>query len=211
MTQSFYWPIHAVPPFRRTMIFVDGENLVFRFQNMLKNGWVPRTDDFTHLKDTIVWHSSFSQGVTMHEILRATYYTYVVGDTQRVEAVESQIRNLDFTRHRNSILPTQLTPRVFKKENKSAKAKGVDVAMVVDIMGHVHADNLDTVLLLSGDGDYLPLITEIQRAGKHCYVSAFSDGLNPKLRTVADSFYCLDGTTFASEPTAPVAAGTTPC
>jgi uncharacterized LabA/DUF88 family protein len=200
MQQGFHWSIHAVPPFRRIMLFVDGENLVFRFQNMVEKGWVPRTDDFTHVKDTLVWHNTYSQGAMMHEVLRATYYTYVVGDSQRVEAVESQIRSLHFTHHRNSTLPTQLTPRVFKKNNKAAKAKGVDVAMVVDVLGHVHADNVDTVLLLSGDGDYLPLITEVQRAGKQCYVSAFSDGLNPGLRNVADSFYCLDGTTFSAGP-----------
>jgi len=193
------------------MIFVDGENLVLRFEDMVRRGWVPRSDDFTHVTDTIVWHSSFSQGVIMHEVLRPTYYTYVVGDTQRVGAMESQIRHLHFAHHRNSILPTQLTPRVFKKDNRSARAKGVDIAMVVDILGHVHANNVDTVLLLSGDGDYVPLIAEIQRACKQCYVSAFSDGLNPRIRTVAASFYCLDLTAFSSGPAATNTEGTAQC
>jgi uncharacterized LabA/DUF88 family protein len=205
MTQSFYWPIHAVPPFRRTMIFVDGENLVHRFQHMVTKGWVPHTGDLAHIPDSVIWHSGFSIDGTTHEILRATYYTYVVGDPGRVEEVEAQIRGLSFNRHRNSTLPNQLTPRVFKKEKKSAKSKGVDIAMVVDILGHVYAGNLDTVLLLSGDGDYLPLITDVQRAGKQCYVGAFSDGLNAKLPLVADAFFCLNNTAFASAPASPEA------
>ena len=200
MTQSFHWSIHAVPPFRRIMIFVDGENLVLRFQKMKADGWLPHVRDLTHVPDTLVWQSGFSADAESCEILRATYYTYVVGDTRRVEQVESQIRSLSFNRHRNSTLPAQLTPRVFKKEKNSAKSKGVDIAMVVDILGHVYANNLDTVLLLSGDGDYLPLIKEVQRAGKQCYIAAFSDGLNPALPIVADAFSCLDYTAFGTSP-----------
>jgi len=182
------------------MIFIDGENLVFRFQAMKADGWVPRERDLTHVPDTIVWQSGFAMDAATHEILRATYYTYAVGDPSLVQDVECQIRRLSFNRHQNSVLPVQLTPRVFKKEKKSAKSKGVDIAMVVDILGHVYANNLDTVLLLSGDGDYLPLIAEIQRAGKQCYVAAFSEGLNPRLPVVADAFSCLDSTAFAKSP-----------
>lgn len=211
MTQSFYWPMNAVPAFRRMMVFIDGENLVHRFQHMVTKGWVPHTRDLAHIPDSVIWHSGFSIDGMTHEILRATYYTYVVGDTSRVEEVEAQIRGLPFNRHRNSPLPNQLTPRVFKKEKKTAKSKGVDIAMVVDILVHVHAGNLDTVLLLSGDGDYIPVMTEVQRSGKQCYVAAFSDGLNPKLPIVADAFSCLDSTAFASPPAAAIADGTTPC
>ena len=60
----------------------------------------------------------------------------------------------------------------------------------------VHHDNIDAVLLLTGDGDYIPLIEEIKRSAKQCYVSAFSDGLHPDLPLIADRFYCLDGTMF---------------
>jgi uncharacterized LabA/DUF88 family protein len=66
----------------------------------------------------------------------------------------------------------------------------------VDVLNHVHRDNVDTVLLLSGDGDYMPVIAEVQRCGKQCWVSAFSDGLNEQLKYISDKFYLLDGTMF---------------
>jgi uncharacterized protein (TIGR00288 family) len=97
-------------------------------------------------------------------------------------------------------------PKVFKKANRAAKRKGVDIEMSVDILSHVHSNNVDTILLLAGDGDYIPLIREVQRCGKIVYVSAFSDGLNPELPIIADNFYCLDGTVFpggAPETAAP--------
>lgn len=85
MTQSFYWPIHAVQAFRRMMVLIDGESLVHRSQHMLTKGWVPRTGDLVHIPDSFIWNSGFSIDGTTHQILRATYHTYVVGDARRVE------------------------------------------------------------------------------------------------------------------------------
>ena len=178
------------------MIFADGENLVWRYQAMLEAGWQPRDDVDCHIQDVVVWHKRFSHSVRMEEVLRATYYTYVVGDEPRVRQIQDTIRGLSFKAHRNTTLPTTLTPRVFKKHKKHAKGKGVDIAMVVDVLTHVHHDNVDSVLLLTGDGDYIPLIQEVQRSGKQCYVSAFSDGLHPDLPLIADRFNCLDGIMF---------------
>lgn len=43
--------------------------------------------------------------------------------------------------------------------------------MTVDILSNVYQDNLDTVFLVAGDGDYLPLIKEIRRFGKQIYLA----------------------------------------
>jgi hypothetical protein len=69
----------AVPPFRRMMIFVDGENLVFRYQAMISKGWVPRTDEVTHIPDVLIWQSSFAHGIGLDEVLRATYLLHICG------------------------------------------------------------------------------------------------------------------------------------
>lgn len=194
-------PIHwsvAMPAFRRLIMFIDGENLVFRYQSMLAKGWKPRDDGVCHISDVLIWHSSFSQLLRMDEVIRATYYTYVVGNENRLVEVRNLIHTLQFSTHRNSALPNTLTPIVFNKSGRSTKAKGVDIQMTVDILTHVHRDNIDTVLLLSGDGDYIPVIQEVLRCGKQCYVSAFSDGLHHDLPLIADQFYCLDGTMFPS-------------
>ena len=185
----------ATPSFRRLMIFADGENLVLRYQSMIKNGWIPR-DDMKHIRDILIWHESFSQMVSLDEVIRATYYTYVVGDDLRIQQVREEIKGMLFNGHQNSHLPRNLTPKVFKKANRSVSGKGVDIEMTVDILNHVHRNNIDTVLMLSGDGDYLPLVREVQRCGKSVYLSAFSDGLNSELPIIADGFYCLDSTVF---------------
>lgn len=182
------------------MVFIDGENLVFGYQSMLDRGWVPRKDDVVHVSDVLVWHPSFTHLVRLHEVLRATYYTYAVGSDPQIDAIRGQIKSLRFNKHRDSEFPNWLTPQVFKKDKKTAKAKGVDIQLTVDVLTQVHHDNVDTVYLMSGDGGYRPLIEEVIRSGKHIYLSAFSDGLDGSLVHRVDDFYCLDGTMFPQGP-----------
>ncbi len=186
---------HLAKPTRRMMIFVDGENLVFRYQTMLKQGRIPN-DGLFHLQDVAVWRPEFAALAQHHEILRATYYTYVVGDEGRVTKVEDAIRQLKFSKHMASLLPNSLTPCVFKKPVKSRSGKGVDIKLCVDVLGHVYRGNTDAILLMSGDGDYEPLIEEVLRNGVQVFLSAYLDGLNPRLRNLVDAFWELDGPTW---------------
>lgn len=173
----------------RAMAFIDGENLVARYQATAKTR-TPReiANRLAYLKDVYVWQQA-SFDYKAHELIRATYYTYAVGDDDKVSEIEEAIKELIV---RSNHGPQNLYPRVFKKPKQSAKAKGVDIQMTVDILTNTHLNNLDIVYLLSGDGDYIPLIEQVMRMGKRVYIAAFSSGLNPKLRTVADGFTLLD-------------------
>lgn len=203
----------AVPSFRRLMIFVDGENLVFRYQHMISHKDRPRIpvkNSILHKPNVYIWHDNFSFDQRLHEIIRATYYTSAFGDDNKIKEAKDDIRKLTFKTHLNSTLPRTFTPHVFKKNKKNnkndsdsdnsyiVKSKGVDIQLTVDILNHVHSNNVDTVLLLSGDGDFLPVISEVQRCGKQCWVYAFSEGLSPELQYVPDKFICLDSTFFVS-------------
>jgi uncharacterized LabA/DUF88 family protein len=169
---------------------------------MLSRGFVPR-DDLFHEPDVVVWTPSFTHLAQFHEILRCTYYTYVVGDDARVAAVREAIRRLEFSKHMSSRLPNTVTPCVFKKETKSRSGKGVDIQLCVDVLSHVYRRNTDAILLMSGDGDYEPLIDEVLRNGVQVFLSAFLDGLNPRLRDKVDAFYELDATTWKQRPDVP--------
>lgn len=182
-------------PSRRMMVFVDGENLVYRYQEMLKRGYIPR-DDIVHEPDVFVWHNSFTYIAQQHEILRVTYYTYAVGDDTRIATIRSTLRAQTFSKHMASLLPNSVTPCGFKKDARARSGKGVDIQLSVDMLSHVYRRNVDAVLLMSGDGDYVPLIDEVLRGGVQVFLSAFSDGLNSMLRERVDAIYELDGTTW---------------
>ena len=48
-------------------------------------------------------------------------------------------------------------------------------------------EQADTVVLVSGDGDFVPLVKHLKRAGKRVEVAAFGDGLSVDLATTADA------------------------
>jgi len=182
------------PSYKRMMVFIDGENLVFRFQEMDKIN--TRLSGLFFEKDIFVWHPNTIKSTDQLEILRATYYTYAVGDDLRINELNTNIKELTFQKDGRSALPNFLKPVVFKKNIKGIKNKGVDIKMAVDILSNVYNNNLDVVYLVSGDGDYLPVIKEILRHGKQVYLAAFSNGLNKKLLNYVDNYYCLDNVYF---------------
>lgn len=85
----------------------------------------------------------------------------------------------------------RLCPHVLKKEKNSQKTKSVDINITTDTLRHTYNDSLDTLFLLSGDGNYIPLIQEVMRQGKRVAVGAFSNGLNQTLLHIADGFLDL--------------------
>ena len=196
-------PRDPMPLLGRMMAFIDGENMVARYQAMLESGLKPY-DHVKHHRDVYVW----LPGViwpALNVVLRATYYTYIVGNEEAILDASAAIRAMTFQQY---YVPGQsapgrlintLTPRVFSKP-KNRSGKGVDIQMTVDILSNIYQGNLESVFLVSGDGDYEPVLAECRRMGKQVYVAAFSSGLSPKLRLSADHFIDIDGQFFQSPP-----------
>ena len=187
-----------MPQFRRMMAFIDGENMVMCYQKLVKKGNSP-LDSVKHEEDVYVWEERSITSIGLHDIIKASYYTYATGSDERIDNIQKEINSLSYKKHQDSPLPNNLSPVVFKKEKKEAQSKGVDIQMTVDILSQVYLNNIDTVYLIAGDGDYLPLIAEVTRMGKQIYLSAFSEGLNPKLEPKVNQFSLLDNLYFSNE------------
>ena len=54
------------------------------------------------------------------------------------------------------------------------------------------APKLDVVVLVSGDGDYVPLVEYLQSLGQRVEVAAFGRSASSKLQEAADSFIDFD-------------------
>lgn len=183
----------------QVFIMADGENLVLRFQAMLKAGRTMLAN-VEHLNDSFVWSPKITTEASWF-IVRASYYTTQVGDEAKLNALRDKIASVEYSFHdvaaRGAGKGT-LCPRVFKKQARGRKTKSVDINICVDALRHAYNDSMDALILLTGDGDYIPLIEEVMRQGKQVWVSAFSDGCDSELTRIADAFYCLDD--FFFEP-----------
>jgi uncharacterized LabA/DUF88 family protein len=168
------------------MLFVDGENLTFRAQELAKRKDARYPAGDWHAVDKFIWCPNISplanyfgrdiQGDYTGQ--RAYYYTSVCGDDPAIEDIETKLWQMKFT------------PKVFKKTKQQDKAKGVDIALTIDMLSHAFMNHYQIAVLLSGDGDYIPLVEEVKRLGKRVVVWFFgeNDGLNRRLRLAADDF-----------------------
>jgi uncharacterized LabA/DUF88 family protein len=189
-------------PLPRSILFVDGENLVFRYQAMLAAGCTP-VDDISHLPDVFAWPPQVTRSFGLLNVVRAYYYTSVVGDDDRLVDVRRVIAGSMFASdYETGRIEGQLVPVVFKKKREARKEKtrNVDIQIVIDVMRFAFTDEIDRVYLASGDGDYQPLIAEVMRRGKQVEVLAFSSGLNESLAYSVDRFHNLDRAYFMEHP-----------
>ncbi|WP_445634419.1 NYN domain-containing protein [Nostoc sp. DSM 114161] len=183
-------------PYKKVMLFIDGENLVCRYQAMITQGSVPKQPEIHfHYKDVYIWTplKNFIEELEYHnEIIRAYYYTSLVGDDRKLNSVFDNLKNIQILAGKAQTL----YPVIFKKTKQEIKSKGVDIQMTVDILSHVYQNNIDTVFLLSGDGDYLPVVKEVISKGKRILIGAFSNGFNSNLIQLADAVINLDTVFF---------------
>jgi uncharacterized LabA/DUF88 family protein len=185
---------------KKVLAFVDGENLVFRYQAMVNNSRMPHAD-VVHVKDAFVWSPRVTLWSEM-DLFRVTYYTSVVGNQEKVDEIERRISSTKFECKMAGYTGTaQIIPRVHKKPANSNKTKVVDVDITMDVMRAALETPVDAIYLLTGDGDYLPLVREItRRTSKQVYLGAFSSGLAKCLPTSVEAFNDLDPWFFDPKP-----------
>lgn len=79
----------------KSVVLVDGENLVLRYQKMLQEGYEPM-EGVIHVQDTFVWHPNLIASAGEKDIVRVAYYTTVVGDEKKLEEVKNLIADAEF-------------------------------------------------------------------------------------------------------------------
>ncbi|WP_457332976.1 NYN domain-containing protein [Rhizobacter sp. P5_C2] len=182
------------------MVFVDGENLLTRFEAMLVAGRKARaaigSAKTAYSEKRFVWNPAVVQGLNEGPLVRVSYYTTATGDTDSIELLEAEISQL----HADLILKnghiannvTGVVPRVFKKQSRGTRTKSVDISICVDMMQHAYQSSVDDLFLISGDGDYAPLARQIMATGKRLHIAALSSGLSTVIRKTCDRFVNLD-------------------
>ncbi len=183
---------------RRTIVLIDGENLLLRFQEMCREP-ENRTvrDDIRHEQDRYVWQPEIASHRAW-DLVRVSYYTTHVGTAESMASLARDLAKIRYEFDRPSRLSDYgyVVPRVFKKPKKEQKTASVDINISIDMLRHTYTDAIDEVLLVTGDGDYLPLIEEVMRQGKIVYLAALSSGLHRSLPASVDEFIDLDSQFF---------------
>lgn len=172
------------------MMFVDGENLTIRAQKVAAQGNVPLTEGPHFRRDVFFWLpgilatqrlTSGGQVALQPQAVRSFYYTSAVGDDVLLQDVRERLWDIGFT------------PQVFKRGPGDRRAKAVDISLARDMLSNAFLGNFEAAVLVAGDGDYVPIVQEVQRLGKVVYVLFLrAEGLSNELRLASDLTFVLD-------------------
>ena len=70
--------------------------------------------------------------------------------------------------------------------------KGDDIHLATDMLSFAYENTYDTAILVSGDGDFVPVIKKVQKLGKNVENAYFSVSRSDFLRRVCNSSVLLD-------------------
>lgn len=81
----------------------------------------------------------------------------------------------------------------------SHKQIGVDVQLATDVVTSALRSSCDTILIVSGDGDFIPVIDSVKASGKKIEFAAFSGFANMSFIDETDYFTYLDDLPICKE------------
>ena len=195
------------PPSERVMIFVDGSNIF----------WAARTRglyiDYVKLRNLLVgtnrrlvrpyYYCAIgvppSKGqISFHDKLKYSGFTVV---TKPLKKRVSKARLLAVFDLKNKTWNEQGARELVRVEKY--EEKGVDVALVTDMLSMAYKNAYDTAILVGGDEDYLSTVKDIKLIPKRVEIAAFSDTdthdpprwittICREMKMVADVFYPLE-------------------
>ena len=78
------------------------------------------------------------------------------------------------------------------QKKPQAKKNAVDVELMMAVVEYILEADVWTVVIMSGDGDYLPLIKLLKKRGIEVHVLAVNTSLARKLEAFADKLYTYE-------------------
>lgn len=195
------------PPTERVMVFIDGSNMF----------WAARARgfyiDYVKLTNLLVG--------TNRRLVRPYYYCAIgVPPTRNQISFHDKLKYSGFT-----VITKPLKRRVSKArllavfdpnnqqwnekqvrelvKVEKDEEKGVDVALVTDMLSMAYKNAYDTAILVGGDEDYLSTLKDIKLVPKRVEIAAFSDTdtnkpprwittISREMKMIADRFYPLE-------------------
>jgi len=151
-------------PDQRVGVFIDVQNMYYSAKNLFGK--------------KVNFGNIVKEAVAGRKLIRAI--AYVV----RTESKEEQpffeaLYNLGIETHEKDL-------QIF---NTGMKKADWDVGLAVDAIRL--SPSLDAIVIVSGDGDYLPLVDYLQSMGKQVEVVAFGETASGKMKEEADDFIDL--------------------
>lgn len=152
------------------MVFIDGANIFHTAMLFRANFRV----DYRKLADVLAGS---------RQLIRVYYFTAAetLPSAKQIK-YHDKLQNLGIT----------IVTRPLRRKGNSFFEKGVDVALVTEMLYLGFRNAYDVAILVSGDNDYVGAVQKLKSEGKIVEVAAFNCGIGRELRLSADKFIALD-------------------
>ncbi|MHC4595028.1 MAG: LabA-like NYN domain-containing protein [Planctomycetota bacterium] len=165
-------------PHERVQIFIDASNLYKALKELRGNAKID--------------YGKFAKLLTgERKLIRTNIYLSTL-NPQRVPP--AKIQNDERFRSVLYDIPfmtVKTRPLRYKPDN-TAYEKGIDILLATDMLSQAYVNGYDSMILVSGDGDYAPVLEEIKKMGKRVENAFFKSIRSDALRRVCDVFISLD-------------------
>ena len=121
---------------------------------------------------------------------KAREYGRVVSATAYADWTDGDFRNAPPTLYSNGIIPRYISARYFPGGRSSKRrTNSIDVMLAVECSDFLHGHpQVDTYVLVTGDGDFIPLVMLLRSRGKKVVVIGVSEATSFHLIESADDF-----------------------
>jgi len=93
---------------------------------------------------------------------------------------------------RFNVILCNMRKSVGKDGKLEFRVKGDDIHLATDMLSLAYENRYDTAVLVSGDGDFRPVILKVRKLGKHVENAYFYVSWSELLRSVCDKSVLLD-------------------
>jgi uncharacterized LabA/DUF88 family protein len=146
-------------PDQRVGIFIDTQNMYHTARHLFRK--------------RVNFKNILEDGVAGRKLIRAIAYVISTKTEEEQPFFESLQK-----------LGIELQIKELIEYASGAKKADWDVGLAVDVVRMI--DMLDVIIILSGDGDFVPLVEYIQNRGRRVEVMSFKETTNAKLQEVVD-------------------------
>lgn len=155
----------AKPKNQRVAVLIDAQNLYWSAKNLYRK--------------KVNFREILKQAIDGRQLIRAFAYVVKTKTGEEKPFFEALLK-----------LGIETRIRDLQEYWGGAKKADWDVGITVDAIRI--APNVDTIVLCSGDGDFLQLVEYLKNQGKRVEVIAFGKTTSSRLKEIADEFFDLD-------------------
>jgi uncharacterized LabA/DUF88 family protein len=121
---------------------------------------------------------------------KASEYGRVVSATAYADWTDGDFRQAPPTLYSNGISPRYISARYFPGgKSQKRRTNSIDVMLAVECSDFLHGHpQVDTYVLVTGDGDFIPLVSLLRSKGKNVVVIGVSEATSYHLIESADHF-----------------------